>query len=59
MSLEAEYEEKVADNIRDLLSLKDSTYSLFTFYELNEMIIFLYLNNIAAYVHIYTFTASA
>ena len=41
VSLEAEYEEKVAGNIKNLLSLRDSTNSNFTFSELNEMITFL------------------
>ena len=41
VSLEADYEEKVAGNIRDLLSLRDSTNSSFTFSELNYMITFL------------------
>ena len=33
VSLEADYEEKEAGNIRDLLSLRDSTDSSFTFSE--------------------------
>ena len=41
VSLQADYEEKVAGNIRDLLSLRDSTNSSFTFSELNDMITFL------------------
>ena len=41
MSLEADYEEKVAGNIRDPLSLRDSTNSSFTFSELNDMTTFL------------------
>ena len=41
VSLEADYEEKVAGNIRDLLSLRYSTNSGFTFSELNDMITFL------------------
>ena len=41
VSLEADYEEQVAGNIRDLLSLRDSTNSSFTFSEVNDMITFL------------------
>ena len=41
VGLEADYEEKVAGNIRDLLSLRDSPNSSFTFSELNDMITFL------------------
>ena len=41
LSLETDYEEIVTGNIRDLLSLRDSTNSNFTFSELKEMISFL------------------
>ena len=53
MSLEADYEERLAGNIRELLSLRDSTNSNFTFSELNEMITFsgLFMKHMYSYIY--------
>ena len=37
-NIETEYEEIIAGNVRDMLSLRDSRNSLFTYSELNDMI---------------------